>query len=291
MAIEELKILSRLLPGLKQTSSVTVGPGDDCAVLRLPGGETELLAATDQLVRDVHYLRDTPPRLAGAKLVKRNLSDIAAMGGTPRWALLTAAVSGRTPEWVLEFCRGAAECAEEYSVSLVGGDLSGVGADTEVATLTILGDVPAGQAVLRSGAHAGDMLYVTGHIGNSFRSGHHLTFIPRLREGNFLRGKATAMLDVSDGLLLDAKRLAEASRADLVIEPELIPLRSGAALPNAMGDGEDYELLFTAPAGTERNWPPELAMPARIGAVRPGTGKILDASGTELKLERSGYEH
>ena len=291
MALEELKILSGLLPTLKQDPSVAVGPGDDCAVLRLPAGGAELLAAVDQLARDVHYTADTPPRLAGAKLMKRNLSDIAAMGGTPRWALLTVAAGGRSPEWVLEFCRGAAECGTSYGVPVVGGDLAGLRTDSEVGTLTILGEVPAGEAILRSGARAGDLLYVTGEIGNSFESCHHLTFTPRLREGAYLRGRASAMLDVSDGLLLDAERLARASGVDIVLDAALIPLRAGAELPAALGDGEDYELLFTAPAEAVLDWPEELAAPTRIGEVRPGAGRVCDVFGKIFEVERSGYEH
>ena len=128
MALQELEILKNLLPGLRQDDSVVRGPGDDCAVLALPGGSaTELLAAVDQLARDVHYTADTPPELAGEKLLKRNLSDIAAMGGTPRWALLTVAAGGRDSEWVLRFCRGVSSGAEKYSVPVVGGDLAANG--------------------------------------------------------------------------------------------------------------------------------------------------------------------
>ena len=146
MALEELKILAALLPELKPDASVPVGPGDDCAVLKFPGASgVELLAAADQVARNIHYTSDTPPELAGAKLLKRNLSDIAAMGGTPRWALLTVAAGGRDAEWVLRFCRGVAACAGEYGVALTGGDLAGLSADTEVAALTILGEVPAGE--------------------------------------------------------------------------------------------------------------------------------------------------
>ena len=223
--------------------------------------------------------------------MKRNLSDIAAMGGTPLWALLAVAASGRSPEWVLEFCRGVSECGKEYGVSLAGGDLASLKADTEVCSLTILGEVPAGTAVLRSGARAGEKLYVTGRIGNSFSSRHHLDFTPRLQEGAFLRGRASAMLDVSDGVLLDAMRLARASQVDLVLEPGAIPLRDGAKLPEALSDGEDYELLFTAPAGLEKIWPGELAELSCIGEVRSGKGRVLDPSGKEFESERAGYEH
>lgn len=290
MALEELKILEKLLPELRQDASVVLGPGDDCAVLKTSDG-TELLAAVDQLARDVHYTSDTPPGLAGEKLLKRNLSDIAAMGGTPRWALLTVAAGGRDAEWVLEFCRGVSRCAEKHRVSVVGGDLAGLKADTEVAALTILGEVPAGRAIRRSGARPGDALYVTGEVGNSFASRHHLTFSPRLAEGVFLRGNATAMLDISDGLLLDARRLARASQVDLRLDAARVPLRAGAHLPDALSDGEDYELLFTAPPGLEKRWESGLAKLTRIGEVLPGTGRVLDADGKEYDLDRIGYEH
>lgn len=292
MAIEELNILKALLPELRQNASVVVGPGDDCASVALSEQfGIELLAAVDQVARDVHYTSGTPPEEAGAKLLKRNLSDIAAMGGVPRWALLTVAAGGRDADWVLRFCRGAAQAAEKYAVAIVGGDLAGLKTDTEVSTLTILGEIPRGQTVKRSGARPGDMLYVTGEIGNSFASRHHLTFTPRLAEGDFLRGKATAMLDISDGLLLDAGRMAQASHVDLLIDAGRVPLRAGAVLPEALSDGEDYELLFAAPPGMEKLWKAQFARLTRIGEVRPGDGRVLDASGQEYQTERNGYEH
>ena len=290
MALEELKILEKLLPELRQDASVVLGPGDDCAGLK-PSDGTELLAAVDQLARGVHYTADTPPGLAGEKLLKRNLSDIAAMGGVPRWALLTVAAGGRDGQWVLEFCRGVSRCAEKYHVSVAGGDLAGLKTDTEVATLTILGEVPAGRAIRRCGARPGDALYVTGEIGNSFASRHHLTFSPRLDEGVFLRGHATAMLDISDGLLLDARRLARASQVDLKLDAARVPLRAGARLPDALSDGEDYELLFTAPPELEKRWDSRLAKLTQIGEVLPGAGRILDTDGREYDLDRIGYEH
>ena len=292
MALEELKILEKLLPELRTDDSVVLGPGDDCAVVKIPGGgATELLAAVDQVARNVHYTADTPPEAVGEKLLKRNLSDIAAMGGVPRWALLTVAAGGRDGGWVLRFCRGVAACAAKYAVPVIGGDLAGLDADTEVATLTILGEVPAGEAVLRSGARPGDALYVTGEVGNSFDSQHHLTFSPRLAEGRFLRDKATAMLDISDGVLLDARRLARSSQVDLKLYSDLLPLRPGAKLPDALSDGEDYELIFTAPPGLEKLWRGDLAKVTRIGEVLPGPGRVIDANGDEYNLERSGYEH
>ena len=291
MALEELKILEKLLPELRQDDSVATGPGDDCAVLKMPGGAADLLVAVDQLARDIHYTADTPPEAAGEKLLKRNLSDIAAMGGTPRWALLTVAAGGRDADWVLRFCRGVAGCAARYSLPVVGGDLAALNADTEVATLTIMGEVPTGRAILRSGARPGDALYITGEIGNSFASRHHLTFSPRLAEGVFLRGKATAMLDISDGLLLDARRMARASKVDISICAEAVPLRAGAVLPDALGDGEDYELLFSAPPELESAWEGKFAALTRIGEILPGSGRVLDENGNEYNFTKSGYEH
>ena len=289
--MDELKILAGLLPGLEQNSTVALGPGDDCAVLLVPGGSVDLLAAADQLICDVHYTADTPPGTAGAKLMKRNLSDIAAMGGRPLWALMTVAANGRSPEWLLRFCNGAAECGKRYGVPIVGGDLASLPPRTEVGTLTILGEVPHGKAVLRSGAQPGEAVYVTGEIGNSFASNHHLDFTPRLAEGEFLRGRAGAMLDISDGLLLDAARIARASRVDLVIDAARVPLRAGAELPQALSDGEDYELLFTAPPGLEASWPSDLTPVARIGEVVPGSGTVRSADGKEYSNGKLGYEH
>lgn len=294
--IHELSILKKLLPELTQNDSVVIGPGDDCAAVRTSDGKL-LLAAVDQLAGDVHYYKDTTPaHAAGAKLLKRNLSDIAAMGGVPRWALLTAAVNGRSEEWILEFCRGVNAAAKQYQVPVIGGDLSSTKVEDEVFTLTILGEVNIGEVIRRNGAAAGDLLYVTGSLGNSLASGHHLEFTPRLAEGRFLAKHhlASAMIDVSDGLLLDARRLAEASKIDLKIDPEELPLRSGANVKAALSDGEDYELLFTVPAGKAaeltENWP-FLTPITCIGQAQTGSGRIIDFKNQLSTDEKSGYEH
>ncbi len=296
--IDELQILRELLPGLPQNDSVVLGPGDDCAALEIPGGRL-LLAAVDQVIGDVHFFADsTPPAAAGAKLMKRNLSDIAAMGGEPRWALLSLAVKGRPAAWIGEFCRGAAEAGQRYGVPVVGGDLAGLREQGIVGSLSILGEVPRGEIVRRSGARPGDTLWVTGCFGNSLASGTHLSFEPRLAEGRFLaaNGYADAMLDVSDGLLLDAGRLAAASGVGLELDPDLVPRREGATLEGALSDGEDYELLFAVPGGREaklvEHWPVTLAPIVRIGRVVAGSGEISDPAGETLtKGRKTGYEH
>ncbi len=295
--LKELDILRQLLPALPQHDGVLTGPGDDCAVLAWGGGRV-LLAAVDQLIGSVHYYRDTTsPEAAGRKLMCRNLSDIAAMGGVPKWALLAVAAGGRDSEWILAFCRGAAEAGERYGVSVVGGDIAALPGEGECASLTILGEAAEKRCILRSGAKPGDVLYVTGTLGNSLASGHHLDFDPRLEEGKFLaeNGFASAMLDISDGLLLDAKRLAEASRLRLRLDPAALPLRAGATRHGAFSDGEDYELLFTVPAEREaeleQNWN-RMTKLTRIGVAEPGEPDVCDGSGRSLLSNgKCGYEH
>ncbi len=300
LALHELSILRQLLPLLPSGDGVALGAGDDCAALHW-GPDRLLLAAVDQVIGGVHYLPATEPERVGAKLLKRNLSDIAAMGGIPRWALLTVASGGRSESWVLALARGVLAAAEPYGVALIGGDLAALapGAEGEVATLTILGEVPASQLVRRSGLRPGDLLYVTGELGNSLATEHHLNFRPRLAEGRFLaeRGLARAMLDLSDGLGLDASRLGAASGVALELEPAALPCRAGADWRMALRDGEDYELLFgVAPervAELESEWPPTLAPLRCIGRAVAGTpGQVKANGGGDLAAKGTlGYEH
>jgi len=276
--VSELALLKAILPLLPGNDQVIVGPGDDCAVLKW-NEEYDLLVTVDQLIEGVHYTPETPPEEAGAKLMKRNLSDIAAMGGEPLWAVVTLAAGSDKGE-LAKFMAGVAREAARYGTALCGGDISALPSEGVVTTLTLAGRVPRDQAILRSGARPGDLLYVTGGIGNSFSSGHHLSFTPRLTEGRALRGKARAMLDISDGLLLDARRMAQSSRVDLEIDVSAVPLRAGARLPDALSDGEDYELLFCGPPG----------LPGTvIGRVLPGEGGVKTPGLTEIG--KYGYEH
>jgi thiamine-monophosphate kinase len=298
--MNEISLLRKILPRLKQRGEITVGPGDDCAAIDM--GDHYLLAAVDQLIGGVHYVSETTPATAaGAKLLKRNLSDIAAMGGDPLYALVTVASSRKDEAWFLEFYEGLEKEAEKWDVSICGGDLSGLPAGTgtsEVTTLTILGKVAKNRLSLRSGARPGDLLFCTGCFGNSLNSGHHLDFIPRLKEGEFLAGKYTvAMMDVSDGLLIDACRMATASAAGIELWSECIPLRNGANIDQALTDGEDYELIMAVSPDNvpdlKRNWPFPGVPLTEIGfftTIRPG--KVFDRDGNELnKGAYKGYEH
>ena len=288
----ELEFLSSILPTLKQNSSVLTGPGDDCAVVKC--GNINLLLAVDQVTENIHFTSDTSPERAGAKLVKRNLSDIAAMGGTPLWALLTISNAEHDLDYLKQFINGAEEIAEKYGVPIVGGDTASLPDKGFTASLTIVGR--AEKPVLRSEAKAGDLVYVTGFIGNSFFSEHHLDFTPHLAEGRILAQHVNAMMDISDGLLLDVKRLAEASKVDVVIDGAAVPLRNGAVFPQALSDGEDYCLLFTCSQDIDIE---QLFIqhnisfvPAKIGSVHPGNGKVkLLDNGKEITLKDFGYEH
>ncbi|OPZ24854.1 MAG: Thiamine-monophosphate kinase [Lentisphaerae bacterium ADurb.BinA184] len=282
---------------------VVVPPGDDCAAVTVPEGRL-LLFAVDQVVGGRHYVAhgpaDTPPRLVGRKVLARNLSDVAAMGGTPTYCVVSAALPPQRSEgWLNEVLDGVVALAAEYGVHMIGGDLSAAPHD-EVVSLAILGEVEAARVCRRGGARAGDLLLATGRFGDSFPSGHHLSFVPRLREGQWLAGSGavTAMIDVSDGLLLDASRLARASGQAVALHPERVPLRTPqTSLAAALHDGEDYELLAAVRRDRAEallaGWPfgdvPLTALgefvPGREPGVYDGRGARLDTRG------QAGYDH
>ncbi|MBO7147369.1 MAG: thiamine-phosphate kinase [Lentisphaeria bacterium] len=279
-----------------QRQDVLTGPGDDCAVLDL-GLPVLLLAAVDQVISGVHYLPDCPPALSGGKLLRRNVSDIAAMGGVPTHALLSLAVNPLEESWLLQFHKAIAEECEKYGMSVIGGDIAKLFTQGEVLSLSILGTVERDKLCLRSNACEGDWLYATGCFGNSFYSGHHLTFHPRLAEGRFLAGRFTnAMQDVSDGLLKDACRFAASSGLALHLDPDKIPLRRGVSVAHGLTDGEDYELLFAVSPEKadelERSWNfPETGL-SRIGQFQKGTpGHVTGLEQVDLSKFNTGYDH
>ena len=288
----ELELLDKIIPRLKQNSSVLTGPGDDCAVVEYAG--KKMLFAVDQVIENIHFTADTPPERAGAKLVKRNLSDIAAMGGRPLWMMLTIANGYHGQEWLERFISGVEDSSERYGVPVIGGDTSALDKKSFAASISICGE--AARPVLRSGAIPGDTVYVTGLVGNSFLSEHHLDFEPHLKEGVFLADYANAMMDISDGLLLDIQRMAKASGADFIIDTDTVPLRENAVLPQALSDGEDYGLILTCRPDIEisrtfRQDGFDVPLTA-IGKVVSGSGKVRNSKdGLEFNLEKNGYEH
>jgi thiamine-monophosphate kinase len=280
------------------SKGLAIPPGDDCAALDLGDGRWWLIAV-DQVVGDRHYVQSgpaaTPPELAGRKVLARNLSDIAAMGGVPTCCLVAGAFGPTcSAAWLQRFYEGILALAARFEVAMIGGDLALTPTDT-VVSLTILGEIAAGKAVRRGGARAGDEFWATGVFGDSLASGHHLTFEPRCAEGAWLagRGYAHAMMDVSDGLLLDATRMCRASGVSLVLDVGAVPRRTAATtLQGALSDGEDYELIVAvspeaAPA-MARDWP--FATPfARLGGFAAGVPGVWDRQGNALG--QGGYDH
>ncbi|HBC87385.1 MAG TPA: hypothetical protein DCZ94_10555 [Lentisphaeria bacterium] len=296
--MREKEIHSLIIRIFRQGKNVVVGPGDDCAALDVGTGKL-LLFAADQVVSDVHYLKDrTPSSAVAVKLLNRNLSDIAAMGGEPSFALLTIASKSAGEKWITGFLKALQKEATKWKISICGGDVSSARKDVSVCTLTIAGWVEKDRICLRSGAKPGDLLYATGCFGNSFRSGHHLGFAPRIEAGRFLSGRFTkCMIDVSDGLISDAQRICEASGVSLVIDTNSIPLRKGADVGMALAEGEDYELIFSVnpakSAKLEKEWPFKKIKLTRIGKFVSGRKKgIYDGSGKLLTSHhKTGYEH
>ena len=296
-SLTERGLIARLRPRLATRPDVLVGAGDDCALVRPPAPGEVLVLKSDPVICGRHFLPDTEPRRIGHKALGRVLSDFAAMGAEPRWGLIDFSAPPDTPaETAEQIYEGIHALAERYGVAIAGGDTTA--ADTLSLHVFVAGAVPEGKALLRSAAEPGDSLYVTGLLGRSYESGHHLDFEPRLKEGRFLASHrfASAMLDISDGLLLDASRLAAASQVALTVEKERIPLRAGAEPDTAWSDGEDYELLFTVPGGSaarlEEIWPAGFAPITRIGFVSAGSGEVLAPGGKSLiEHRKSGYEH
>lgn len=228
------------------------GIGDDCAVL--PGVAGRQLITVDPVIYGRHFDDAIPPRAVGAKLLKRNLSDLAAMGGRPTAAVLALTLDRRTRlDWLEAFYRGLAACARRYRVPIVGGDIAQ--ADGIVAaSLTLLGAATSRRVPNRRGAKSGDWIHVTGALGGSLRLGHHHRFTPRLAEGAWLaaRPELRAMMDVSDGLAKDLHALTPRGAAP-ALNASALPLRPGADVRAALTDGEDYELVFALAARTDRD--------------------------------------
>lgn len=277
---------------------VRIGPGDDCAEIA-PDPTRPLLVTTDQVVEGVHIAsRSDLPHddeaaladwidLAARKAVARSISDIAAMGGTPLALVATVCGPRDTPRELVEALSDALHAhAAAFACPAVGGDIASFarGVDAPmVLTTTVMGQPHAIGSVLRRGAKVGDGVWVTGHLGGSLVSGKHATFTPRVEEARWLCDAASAhgasplhvplhaMMDLSDGLGIDADRLAKASGVSIVIDADALPKHDGVATwRQAMSDGEDYELLFVADAAWKL--PKEIVLPGRrVLLTRVGT--------------------
>ncbi len=308
----EKSLIERVRRRARDGAAVVTGIGDDCAVLRVPAGH-QLLVTTDFTLENVHFRREWhPPEVVGWRCLTRGLSDIAAMGGEPRAAFLSMALERVIPQkWVNRFLAGLLEAAEEFRVPLAGGDTAQSAGGIQ-ADIVLVGSVPKGTAVLRSGARPGDGIYVTGELGGSaaaiarLREGRvraadyerHFHPVARVEVGRWLRrrGLASAMIDVSDGLSTDLEHICEESGVGAEIEVAAIP-RARVGRPArqvgfdlALHGGEDYELLFAS----ARKIPAKLAgvRVTRIGRIARGPGMVLiEAGGRRRRLLARGWEH
>ncbi len=274
---------SSRLPGLRH------GLGHDCAVLASPAKNLDLVLKTDAVVEGVHFLRSTPAALVGRKALARALSDLAAAGATPRAALVTAGCPDQKSAARLHsIYRGLAVSARRWQVAVVGGET--VRTRQLLLSVSLLGTVPRGFSPHRGGARPGHLLFVTGTLGGSWPR-RHLTFTPRLREGQWLARKKipSAMMDLSDGLGADLPRLARMSRVGFRIDPDKLPLPRRATARQALSRGEDYELLLVVPKNKavrlRQSWPFStrlteigICLPARAGCHAGG-------------LPLQGYDH
>ena len=247
-------VVAALTRGLQLGSDVRLGAGDDCAVIGGVRDRVWQLLKTDCVVEDVHFEKMEKPARIGWKALCRAVSDIAAMGGMPKHALITIAVSRDVKmAWLRGIYAGLRAAARRFGVSIVGGETSRSPGPAFIS-IALTGEVERARCVTRGGGKAGDLLYVTGKLGGSL-AGKHLDFIPRLAEARWLAEnfRIRAMMDISDGLAADLPRLARASGCGLAISEEKIPRARGCTVAQALGDGEDFELLFAVrPADAAR---------------------------------------
>ena len=231
---------------ISQNKNLIKGIGDDAAVFQTPNAQINLIAV-DTLVESVHFLKETAPAKLAHKAIAVNVSDIAAMGGTPTFALVSLAISdANSKEYIYELTEELNKAAKKFNVEIVGGDTVH-GACLSIS-VTLLGYAEPTMLCYRNTAKIGDSVYVTGSLGGSFLSEKHLNFSPRLQEAHWLlkNCKLNALMDLSDGLLHDAYRMATASNVTISLEKQKIPLNANCSLSEALNDGEDFELLFTA---------------------------------------------
>ncbi len=260
--MNESEIIQRYFIHSPHDQSVSVGIGDDAAVVVPPAGE-ELVITTDSMVEGTHFLRNTNPYFIGYKLMAINLSDLAAMGAKPMWATLNLTLCEINEDWLDQFSQGFFNCANKFEVTLIGGNLA-KGGQTN-ATVQLTGSIPKGSALKRTGAASNDLLFVTGQIGLAAFSLQRLSCnqydhdclsseqidalycpVPRIEFGIALREIASSVIDISDGLLHELQEICNANQLGSQVISERIPLATGVDLNTALTGGDDYELLFTA---------------------------------------------
>ena len=319
MALSESELITRYFRKCgAQRRDVTLGVGDDAAVLECPPG-MQLVATTDTLVAGVHFPSTVPAAAVGHRALAVNLSDLAAMGARPAWALLALTLPEADEQWLTGFAAGFGALARAHDVALVGGDTT---RGPLAVTVQLLGHVPHGRALTRAGGRPGDALYVSGSPGDAgaglaieqgrlaapadaapYLRERFLLPTPRVALGERLRGYARACIDVSDGLLGDAGKLAGASGVGLEIafadlpvsRPLVVALGPDAARELALTAGDDYELLFAVDparvAELERELPRAQWNYSQIGVLREAPGAVVRRDGSVMEFSHSGYQH
>jgi thiamine-monophosphate kinase len=320
--MNEFELIGRFFRRVPRDAAVRIGIGDDAAVVT-PAPGKELAFSVDMLVEGRHFLPDVDPAALGHKTLAVNLSDMAAMGATPRWALLAGALPDSDERWLAAFARGLFALAERFGVTLIGGDTT---RGPRNLCVTIVGELPAGTAITRAGASAGDDVYVSGLLGDAALAlaallGKTTVAVdlfatirqrlewpePRVALGERLRGVATAALDISDGLTGDLAHILAASSVGADLELSQIPRSSAIAqrlsthertlaLACLLAGGDDYELCFTAPASARERVATialEVSLPlTRIGVITSSPGlRVRDEHGSEVPSLPAAFDH
>jgi len=308
--MNEIELIRHLTGDLPTNESVVVGAGDDCAVLDMGRRDQLLLFKTDAVVQGIHFEDGTPPEQIGHKALGRCLSDIAAMGGTPTAALVTIGLPRKFDVvFVEKIYKGLNKLARRFGVAVVGGETT-TSPELILVSVAMVGSVPRGKALLRSGAKVGDAIFVTGELGGSL-AGRHLEFEPRLNEARWLADHfaINAMIDLSDGLAGDLRHVLKASRVGAELLKTAIPISRAAkgvsrrgngakpALVAALTDGEDFELLFTLASKNAvplldawKKQFPKLRLSC-VGRIVAGHGITLRDKGGARPLTAHGYVH
>ena len=303
----------------RPAANAVLGVGDDCALVDITNG-MDLAVSTDTMVSGTHFFPDVDPENLGHKALAVNLSDMAAMGAMPYWAMLALTLPSVDHAWLAAFAKGFFDLAEEFNVSLIGGDTT---RGPLTLTVTIMGEVPTGAALRRSGAKAGNDVWVSSNVGDAalavaHRHGklvlneqdYHEAVMrlyeptPRVKLGQALRGMATSAIDISDGLLADLGHICRLSGVGATVDLGSIPVSaigakhysSDAGLTAIVAGGDDYELCFTAPANARDSiaeLTDVLGIPlTRIGQVKRGKGvSLLGADGKPVKIDGRGFDH
>lgn len=318
MALGEFALIDHFFKSIGNGEDVLVGIGDDAAILKPTAGK-QLVTAIDTLVAGVHFPAEADSASIASRCLRVNLSDFAAMGATPKWFTLALTLPESDEQWLEGFARGLAGDAATYACALVGGDTT---RGPLTISIAMFGEVDAGKGLLRSGARAGDAVYVTGPLGGAAAAlellggtGKSLTPMqqqllhayyfpePRLAAGQALLDIASSAIDISDGLLADAGHIAGQSGAAIELEWQAIPLAEPLkdyplekAMRLALTGGDDYELCFTVPgnrtAALQRLLETGVVKATRIGRVAPGSGvRCIGEDSQTITVKTGGYRH